>query len=57
MGYSEWNLCADGEPMIHGRYLVTCEGRCIPQIRLFEGTWDSLEKVIAWMELPKVYRM
>lgn len=56
MGYYEWNLCKDGEPSFYGKYLVTCKGCDTPQIRLFEGRWDSLAKVIAWMELPNVYK-
>ena len=56
MGYYEWKLCKDGEPNFYGKYLVTCEGYDIPQIRLFEGSWDSVAKVIAWMELPNIYK-
>ena len=50
----EWFSVKDGNPMFYGRYLVVCKGIDIPQIRLYEGTWDSLAEVTHWMELPKM---
>lgn len=43
-------------PETFGKYLVTCKGIDIPQIRLYEGTWDSIAEVIAWMPLPEIYK-
>ena len=39
-------------PKKNGRYLTLCEGKDIAQIRLFEGDWDSFQKVTHWMPLP-----
>lgn len=50
----EWFSVKDGNPMFYGKYLVVCKGIDIPQIRLYEGTWDSLAEVTHWMELPKM---
>lgn len=47
----EWTPAED-PPKKHGRYLTLCEGRDIAQIRLFEGDWDSLQRVTHWMPLP-----
>lgn len=51
----DWILASE-PPKKHGKYLVTCEGIEIVQIRLFEGEWDSIAKVIAWQPLPKPYK-
>ena len=50
----EWYSVKDGNPMVYGKYLVVCKGIDIPQIRLYEGAWDSLAEVTHWMELPKM---
>ena len=50
----EWISVKDCLPSFYGRYLVVCVGIDIPQIRLYEGTWDSLQEVTHWMELPKL---
>ena len=50
----EW-IPVSEPPKEHGKYLVTCDGMDIPQIRLFEGEWDSLAKVLGWMPLPQKY--
>lgn len=50
----EWHSVKDGNPMFFGKYLVVCNNIDIPQIRLYEGTWDSLVEVTHWMELPKM---
>lgn len=50
----EWFSVKDGNPNFYGKYLVVCEGIDTPQIRLYEGTWDSLVEVTHWMELPKM---
>lgn len=51
---NEWISVKDCLPGFYGRYLVVCKGINIPQIRLYEGTWDSLAEVTHWMELPKM---
>ena len=51
--YMEWISVKDSLPNFYGRYLVVCKGTDIPQIRLYEGSWDSLAEVTHWMELPK----
>lgn len=54
---SGWIPCSERLPDEHKKYLVTCEGIDIPQIRLFEGTWDSYaHKVTAWQPLPAPYQ-
>lgn len=50
----EWTSVKDALPNFFGRYLVVCTGIDIPQIRLYEGTWDSLTEVTHWMELPRL---
>lgn len=50
----EWISVNDRLPEKNGRYLVTCVGIDIPQIRLYEGTWDSLAEVTHWMPLPEL---
>lgn len=50
-----WIPCSDHQPTEFERYLVTCKGIEIPQIRLFEGYWDSTHEVIAWQPLPRKY--
>lgn len=50
----EWISVKECLPGFYGKYLVVCEGIDIPQIRLYEGTWDSLAEVTHWMELPKM---
>ena len=52
----EWIPCSISNPKDFGKYLVTCKGKDIPQIRLFDGVWDSISEVIAWRELPEIYR-
>ena len=52
---NQWIPCKERLPKEDGKYLTTCEGIEIAQIRLFEGEWDSIAKVIAWCELPKPY--
>lgn len=54
VNYMEWNKVKDGNPNFFGKYLVVCKGIYIPQIRLYEGTWDSIAEVTHWMELPKM---
>ena len=41
-------------PNKYGKYLTACENTEIPQIRLYEGSWDSVQKVTHWMPLPKL---
>ena len=43
---------ASDPPKKHGKYLVICENIKEAQIRLYEGSWDSIQKVIKWMPLP-----
>ena len=50
---TEW-ISADNPPKEFGKYLVACKGIDIPQIRLWEGTWDSLAEVTHWQPLPKL---
>lgn len=50
----EWFSVKDGNPNFYGRYLVVCKGIDIPQIRLYEGIWDSLAEVAHRMELLKM---
>ena len=50
-----WIPCKEQEPTEFKKYLVTCRGIDIPQIRKFEGYWDSTYEVIAWQPLPKNY--
>lgn len=50
----DWYSVKNGNPNFYGRYLVVCEGIDFPQIRLYEGTWDSIARVTHWMELPKM---
>ena len=45
---------ASSPPKKHGRYLTACETLNIPQIRLYEGEWDSIHKVTHWKPLPKL---
>ena len=52
----DWISCSLRNPEIYGKYLVTCKGMDIVQIRLFEGEWDSSAEVIAWKDLPKIYK-
>lgn len=49
---SEWISVKDRLPEQFGKYLVGCKGIDIAQIRLYEGTWDSLAEVTHWMPLP-----
>ena len=51
-----WIPCKVEMPKEHKKYLVTCKGIDIPQIRLFEGDWDSSAEVIAWQPLPAPYQ-
>ena len=51
----EWIPCSD-KPKKKGKYLVTCRGIEIPQIRLFDGEWDSIQEVIAWKPLDEPYK-
>lgn len=51
---NEWISVKDRLPEIYGKYLVVCRGNNIPQIRLYEGDWDSLMEVTHWMPLPKL---
>ena len=50
----KWFNVKDGNPDLYGRYLVACVGIDIPQIRLYEGIWDSLAEVTHWMPLPEL---
>ena len=43
---------ASEPPKEYGKYLVRCENTKLAQIRLFEGEWDSIQKVTHWMPLP-----
>lgn len=52
----EWIPCSERLPEKFGKYLVTEVNIFIPQIRLFEGTWDALNEVIAWMPLPERHK-
>lgn len=49
-----WFDAKKNPPYFFGKYLVACKGIDIAQIRKYEGTWDSLEEVTHWMELPKL---
>lgn len=51
----KWTPAAQ-PPKKHGKYLVTEEGRENAVIRLYEGTWDTLGTVLAWMPLPEPYK-
>lgn len=51
-----WIPCKYHQPKVYDEYLVTCEGISVPQIRMFEGDWDSTDRVIAWQPLPKTYK-
>ena len=48
----EWINVKDRLPEKFGRYLTACREMSIAQIRLWEGTWDSLSEVTHWMPLP-----
>lgn len=39
-------------PPKHGKYLVVCESMPGVQIRLFDGTWDTIRPIIKWMPCP-----
>lgn len=51
---NKWIDVKDELPGKHGQYLVTCKNIDIAQIRLWEGTWDSLEEITHWMPLPQI---
>lgn len=51
-----WIPCSKRLPEEHGKYLTTCEDIEISQIRLFDGEWNSISKVIAWREIPAPYQ-
>lgn len=48
----EWISVEERLPEKFGKYLVVCKGIDIAQIRLWEGTWDSLAEVTHWTYLP-----
>lgn len=50
----KWTSVKESNPIFFGKYLVVCKGIDTPQIRLYEGTWDSIAEVTHWMELPKM---
>jgi hypothetical protein len=50
---SLWIPVTERLPEKFGRYLAACENIPIPQIRLFEGEWESIAKVTHWMPLPE----
>lgn len=51
---NKWISVDDRQPKRYGKYLVACKGIDIPQIRMYEGAWDSLEEVTHWQRLPKM---
>ena len=50
----KWIPVTKRQPEKHGRYLTVCETLNTPQIRLYEGDWDSIHKVTHWMPLPEM---
>lgn len=54
---NKWIPCNKFLPEPGGKYLTTCEGIEIPQIRFYEGcgNWNSQMPVKAWMPLPEIY--
>lgn len=48
----QWISVEDGLPECHGKYLVVCKEIDRPQIRLYDGDWDSIAEVTHWMPLP-----
>lgn len=49
-----FSVVKDGNPKEYGRYLTACKFINIPQIRIYDGIWDSLTEVTHWMELPEM---
>ena len=52
----KWIPVEERLPSENGKYLTTCEGIKIPQIRLYKNGWDSIAEVIAWQPLPQPYK-
>lgn len=50
----KWINVNKKSPKKVGKYLVVCRGIDIPQIRLWDGEWDSLAEVTHWTKLPKL---